>query len=94
MFNTANRKRPFKQVVGAKKSASSAANNANDGGSTTSSIKERKASTPPTTIEINGIDVHFPFRPYDVQMDYMKSVVTALQNRQHGEMMIRYLQIG
>ena len=31
-------------------------------------------------ININGITVIFPFKPYDIQVDYMRSVITALQN--------------
>jgi hypothetical protein len=30
-------------------------------------------------IEINGINVLFPYKPYDIQMDYMKSVINCLQ---------------
>ena len=33
---------------------------------------------------MNDVEVHFPFRPYDVQRDYMKAVLTALQNSQHA----------
>ena len=51
-------------------------------------IKGRPHSSPPTTVNIRtGIvttQVHFPFRPYDVQVEYMKSVLTALQNSQHA----------
>ena len=31
-----------------------------------------------TTININGIDVNFPFKPYDCQVDYMKSILDCL----------------
>lgn len=34
--------------------------------------------SPPTTIEIHGIRVHFPFRPYDCQQTYMTTVMEAL----------------
>jgi hypothetical protein len=30
-------------------------------------------------IEINGINILFPYKPYDIQMDYMKSVINCLQ---------------
>ena len=88
MFNTAKRKRPFSVVGGggaASSSKSSAKNQTN--------IKGKKSSTPPTTIELNGIEVHFPFTPYDVQKDYMESVLTALKNKQHAllECKFRYL---
>lgn len=95
MFNAVNtnRKRPFKAVAGASSSASSSKNKGNDNnnnnpnagiGGNTSNIKDKNFSTPPTTIEINGIEVHFPFKPYDVQRDYMRGVLTALQNGQHA----------
>ena len=35
-------------------------------------------NSPPTTIEIHGIRVHFPFRPYDCQEVYMTKVMEAL----------------
>ncbi len=88
MFIAANnRKRPF---AGASSSASSKNNNCHDnnddvgGGGNTSNIKDKNVSTPPTTVEINGIEIHFPFKPYDVQRDYMRGVLTALQNGQHA----------
>jgi regulator of telomere elongation helicase 1 len=34
--------------------------------------------SPPTTVEIHGIRVHFPFRPYDCQQTYMTKVMEAL----------------
>jgi len=34
-----------------------------------------------TTIEINGISIHFPFKPYGVQETYMTKVIEALQNK-------------
>lgn len=34
--------------------------------------------SPPTTIELRGIKVHFPFRPYDCQQVYMQTVMDAL----------------
>jgi regulator of telomere elongation helicase 1 len=34
--------------------------------------------TPPTTIELRGISIHFPFKPYECQEDYMGKVLDAL----------------
>ena len=81
MFNASKRrKRPFKVIT---------ASSTNDvggvvGSKAGSNIKDQKSSTPPTTLEINGVEVHFPFRPYDVQRDYMEAVLKALQNKQHA----------
>lgn len=30
-------------------------------------------------IDINGISVHFPFEPYQLQKDYMQKVIEALE---------------
>lgn len=35
-------------------------------------------------INLNGIDVYFPFKPYDCQRNYMKKVITALMNRENA----------
>lgn len=86
MFNAATkRKRPSGEDLSAtsKPSASSAAND-NDGVPRTSLLKDRKVATPPTTLELQGVEIHFPFRPYDVQRDYMAGVVTALQRAQNA----------
>ncbi len=40
--------------------------------------------TPPTTIELRGIPVHFPFKPYKCQEDYMNKVLDALFKGQHA----------
>ena len=89
MFNAANRKRPFK-VVGASSSSSSSKGSCNDIGNdgnggidrdgAKSNILDKKSSTPPTTIDVHGIEIHFPFKPYDVQRDYMAGVVAALRD--------------
>lgn len=34
--------------------------------------------SPPTTVELNGVTIHFPFRPYKCQEEYMTKVLTAL----------------
>lgn len=36
------------------------------------------ASSPPTALEIHGIRIHFPFRPYECQEAYMTKVMEAL----------------
>jgi regulator of telomere elongation helicase 1 len=46
-------------------------------------VRPRKQRTsnptsPPTTIELRGIPIHFPFRPYKCQEDYMTKVLDAL----------------
>ena len=37
-----------------------------------------------TDININGVTVTFPFKPYKVQEDYMSKVIECLQNSKHG----------
>lgn len=32
------------------------------------------------TVDINGIPVDFPFKPYDIQKDYMSKVIECIQN--------------
>lgn len=43
-------------------------------------VPKRKVNplSPPTTIELKGIQIHFPFRPYECQKDYMDKVLSAL----------------
>lgn len=36
------------------------------------------------TIQIRGIPVSFPCKPYDIQKDYMEKVIECLQNETHG----------
>ena len=38
----------------------------------------RPPASPPTTIELRGVQVHFPFKPYACQEDYMGKVLDAL----------------
>ena len=77
MFNAANKRRPR-------------ASNDSRGGSTElgsdnkSNIKARSSTTPPTTVEIENIQIHFPFKPYDVQTKYMSSVIQALNKKEHA----------
>lgn len=35
-------------------------------------------------IEINGIELEFPFEPYELQKDYMSKVIEALNNKQNA----------
>jgi superfamily II DNA or RNA helicase len=34
--------------------------------------------SPPTTLTLNGVEVHFPFKPYECQEAYMQKVLDAL----------------
>ena len=34
--------------------------------------------SPPTTLELRGVPIHFPFRPYKCQLSYMTKVLDAL----------------
>jgi len=34
--------------------------------------------SPPTTVELRGVPIHFPFNPYTCQKDYMEKVLDAL----------------
>jgi hypothetical protein len=34
--------------------------------------------SPPTSLTLNGVQVHFPFRPYACQETYMQTVMDAL----------------
>jgi regulator of telomere elongation helicase 1 len=53
---------------------------ARSNGSSNHSLIRRQVNraSPPTTIELRGINIHFPFRPYDCQRTYMERVVDAL----------------
>lgn len=35
-------------------------------------------------IEINGVEVNFPFEPYELQKDYMRNVIEALENKKNA----------
>lgn len=68
----------------AENASSSRRKNANDASNTVSSInksnKRRGVNplSPPTTLEVCGVRVHFPFRPYKCQEQYMETVMNAL----------------
>ena len=40
--------------------------------------KIRNPISPPTTVDLSGVRVHFPFRPYECQRVYMATVLDAL----------------
>lgn len=41
-------------------------------------------ASPPTTIELRGVPIHFPFQPYKCQEDYMGVVLDALLRRENA----------
>jgi regulator of telomere elongation helicase 1 len=41
-------------------------------------------SSSPTTFEIRGVTIHFPFQPYACQVTYMTSVIAALQQSENA----------
>lgn len=41
-------------------------------------------SSPPTTVELRGVSIHFPFRPYKCQEDYMSKVLDALHHSENA----------
>lgn len=44
----------------------------------------RKRLSPPVTMDIRGVRVHFPFTPYKVQKDYMTTIMDSLLQGQHA----------
>ena len=42
------------------------------------------AVTPATTVELRGVQVHFPFKPYACQEDYMGKVLDALHRSENA----------
>ena len=40
--------------------------------------KRKMGTSPPTTVELRGLSVHFPFEPYKCQEEYMGKVLDAL----------------
>ena len=42
------------------------------------------ASSPPKTIELRGIPIHFPFQPYQCQERYMEKVLDALNSKENA----------
>ena len=42
----------------------------------------------PQSLTISGVEVLFPYKPYDIQLDYMKSVIHCLQQVSRHEQWI------
>lgn len=40
--------------------------------------KRKVGTSPPTTVELRGLSIHFPFQPYQCQVEYMSKVLDAL----------------
>lgn len=58
---------------------SNGTNSANAG-----SAAPNPAVTPATTISLRGVDIHFPFKPYACQEDYMGKVLDALHRSENA----------
>lgn len=43
-----------------------------------------KASAEMVLVEINGIEIKFPFEPYQLQRDYMTKVIEALNKQENA----------
>jgi regulator of telomere elongation helicase 1 len=53
--------------------------------STATKVSSNKAtSSSPTTVELRGIQVHFPFQPYPCQKAYMTKVIEALHHSENA----------
>jgi regulator of telomere elongation helicase 1 len=63
-----------------KSRVAAAADAAADDGAASIPCRRRKINplSPPTTLELSGIRIHFPFRPYQCQITYMQTVIDAL----------------
>ena len=46
--------------------------------------KPRAGPTHPTSLELRGIEVHFPFKPYKCQETYMEKVIDALNRSENA----------
>ena len=42
------------------------------------------SASPPTTVELRGVTIHFPFQPYKCQEDYMTKVLDALHHSENA----------
>jgi len=49
-----------------------------------SQIRNKASTSKPTTIEVRGIQVHFPFQPYKCQEEYMGKVLDALNSAENA----------
>ena len=85
MFNAASKRRSRPKASNEGGAASSTASSGdNNKSNNKSNIKAHSSTTPPTTVEIENIQIHFPFKPYDVQTKYMASVIQALNKKEHA----------
>jgi regulator of telomere elongation helicase 1 len=70
------------------RSASASASASSDLHSLRSQQRQRKPTnrvvSPPTTIELRGVPIHFPFQPYKCQKDYMEKVLDALNRSENA----------
>src|SRR6056300_1233117 len=82
MFNAASKRSRPNNKSDDGSGGSGAASKSSLGGK--SNIKSRSSTLPPTTVDIENIQIHFPFKPYDVQTKYMASVIQALNKKEHG----------
>jgi regulator of telomere elongation helicase 1 len=58
--------------------------NANNNKSKRNRIRRSPTTSPPTSLEIRGVPIHFPFKPYPCQITYMASVLQALQQSENA----------
>jgi Rad3-related DNA helicase len=63
-----------------KRNAAASAANANSN----TARKPLVPSSPPTTVELRGVSIHFPFKPYKCQEDYMSKVLDALHHSENA----------
>ena len=84
MFNAANKRRPRASNDASRGGGGAASKESGSGDNNKSNIKARSSTSPPTTVEIENIQIHFPFKPYDVQTKYMASVIQALNKKEHA----------
>lgn len=49
-----------------------------------SQIKSKATTSSPTTVELRGVQIHFPFKPYQCQEAYMGKVLDALNNSENA----------
>ena len=49
-----------------------------------SQIKSKATTSSPTTVELRGIQIYFPFKPYQCQEAYMAKVLDALNNSENA----------
>ena len=47
-------------------------------------MKKLSTSSKPTSIDLQGTEIHFPFKPYDCQLEYMNKVIGALNRSENA----------